>query len=174
MERNCNRSFSSGTRRTTLTSKTFGTRATSATPSRSSCLSTRSSCSSACLPPHFARIADQLVRNDPNPTRGAQLPRAASLIIASLGFIHDLREGILEPDTIRGKIPLDMDQYTRLFGTARIPTEVCQALNGCVASLTPTSSAAARCKSTRNRDTSSWYGAASSVRRYSPSPSRPR
>ncbi|KAI5824313.1 acyltransferase ChoActase/COT/CPT [Schizophyllum commune Tattone D] len=61
--------------------------------------------------------------NDPNPTRGAQLPRAASLIIASLGFIHDLREGILEPDTIRGKIPLDMDQYTRLFGTARIPTE---------------------------------------------------
>ena len=35
-----------------------------------------------------------------------------------------IREGILEPDTISGKIPLDMDQYTRLFGTARIPTEV--------------------------------------------------
>ncbi|TRM57146.1 acyltransferase ChoActase/COT/CPT [Schizophyllum amplum] len=64
-----------------------------------------------------------VLENDPNPTRGAQLPRAASLIIASLGFIHDLREGILEPDNIRGKIPLDMDQYTRLFGTARIPTE---------------------------------------------------
>ncbi len=30
---------------------------------------------------------------------------------------------MLEPDAIRG-VPLDMDQYTRLFGTARIPTEV--------------------------------------------------
>lgn len=30
---------------------------------------------------------------------------------------------MLEPDAIRGT-PLDMDQYTRLFGTARIPTEV--------------------------------------------------
>lgn len=30
---------------------------------------------------------------------------------------------MLEPDTVRGT-PLDMDQYTRLFGTARIPTEV--------------------------------------------------
>jgi carnitine O-acetyltransferase len=62
-------------------------------------------------------------RNDPTPDRGAQLPRAAALIISSLGFIHDLRAGILEPDNIRGT-PLDMDQYTRLFGTARIPTEV--------------------------------------------------
>lgn len=62
-------------------------------------------------------------RNDPTPDRGAQLPRAASLIVSSLGFIHDLRAGMLEPDTMRG-IPLDMDQYTRLFGTARIPTDV--------------------------------------------------
>ena len=30
---------------------------------------------------------------------------------------------MLEPDHMRGT-PLDMDQYTRLFGTARIPTEV--------------------------------------------------
>lgn len=29
---------------------------------------------------------------------------------------------MLEPDNVRG-IPLDMDQYTRLFGTARIPTQ---------------------------------------------------
>jgi carnitine O-acetyltransferase len=34
-----------------------------------------------------------------------------------------LRAGILEPDKVRGK-PLDMDQYSRLFGTARIPTQV--------------------------------------------------
>ena len=61
-------------------------------------------------------------RDDPTPSRGTQLPRAASLIVSSLGFIHDLREGVLEPDHVRG-IPLDMDQYTRLFGTARIPTD---------------------------------------------------
>lgn len=30
---------------------------------------------------------------------------------------------MLEPDAVRG-LPLDMDQYTRLFGTARIPTDV--------------------------------------------------
>ncbi|EPQ51919.1 acyltransferase ChoActase/COT/CPT [Gloeophyllum trabeum ATCC 11539] len=62
-----------------------------------------------------------VLENDPSPDRGAQIPRAASLITASLGFIHDLRLEILEPDTIRGK-PLCMDQYSRLFGTARIPT----------------------------------------------------
>lgn len=56
------------------------------------------------------------------PSRSSQLPRAASLIISSLGFIHDLRVGILEPDTVRGT-SLDMDQYSRLFGTARIPTD---------------------------------------------------
>lgn len=48
--------------------------------------------------------------------------RASSLILSTLGFIHDLRTGQLPPDDIRGT-PLDMYQYTRLFGTARIPTE---------------------------------------------------
>lgn len=52
-------------------------------------------------------------RDDPTPSRGTQLPRAASLIISSLGFIHDLRNGLLEPDTVRG-VPLDMDQYSRV------------------------------------------------------------
>ncbi|KAI0294234.1 acyltransferase ChoActase/COT/CPT [Multifurca ochricompacta] len=63
-----------------------------------------------------------VLENDPTPSRSSQLPRAASLIISSLGFIHDLRTGILEPDAVR-KIPLDMDQYKRLFATARIPTD---------------------------------------------------
>ncbi|KAF9043985.1 acyltransferase ChoActase/COT/CPT [Panaeolus papilionaceus] len=63
-----------------------------------------------------------VLENDPTPDRGTQLPRAASLIISSLGFIHDLRAGLLEPDTVRGT-PLCMDQYSRLFGTSRIPTE---------------------------------------------------
>ncbi|KAF9222802.1 carnitine acetyl transferase [Gyrodon lividus] len=63
-----------------------------------------------------------VLENDPTPDRGSQLPRAAALIISSLGFVHDLRAGLLDPDTVRAR-PLDMDQYTRLFGTARIPTE---------------------------------------------------
>jgi carnitine O-acetyltransferase len=62
-----------------------------------------------------------VLENDPTPNRGSQLSRAASLVIASLGFIHDLRAKILDPDTVRST-PLDMDQYTRLFGAARIPT----------------------------------------------------
>ncbi|KAI0050201.1 acyltransferase ChoActase/COT/CPT [Auriscalpium vulgare] len=62
-----------------------------------------------------------VLENDPTPDRGGQLPRAASLIVSSLGFIHDLRAGLLKPDSVRN-VPLDMDQYTRLFGTARIPT----------------------------------------------------
>lgn len=36
--------------------------------------------------------------------------RATSLILSSLGFIHDLRTGQLAPDQVKG-IPLDMYQY---------------------------------------------------------------
>lgn len=66
-----------------------------------------------------------ILEDDPTPSRGNQLMRTASLILASLTFIHDLRQGVLEPDSVRGT-PLDMFQYTRLFGTSRIPT-----LDGC-------------------------------------------
>lgn len=62
-----------------------------------------------------------ILEDDPTPSRGNQLTRAASLILASVGFIHDLRTDQLEPDNVRG-IPLDMHQYNKLFGTARIPT----------------------------------------------------
>ena len=85
-------------------------------------LSTRSSSLSERFPPQASNLLTATTRDDPTPSRGTQLPRAASLIVSSLGFIHDLREGVLEPDHVRG-IPLDMDQYTRLFGTARIPTD---------------------------------------------------
>ncbi|KAI0038276.1 CoA-dependent acyltransferase [Auriscalpium vulgare] len=74
-----------------------------------------------------------ILENDPTPERGGQLPRAASLIVSSLGFIHDLRAGLLKPDSVRN-IPLDMDQYTRLFGTARIPTH-----RGCSMEVSPES-----------------------------------
>ncbi|SNX83019.1 related to carnitine acetyl transferase FacC [Melanopsichium pennsylvanicum] len=66
-----------------------------------------------------------ILEDDPTPTRGNQLMRTANLILASLAFIHDLRTGVLEPDSVRGT-PLDMFQYTRLFATSRIPTA-----NGC-------------------------------------------
>lgn len=45
-----------------------------------------------------------LLRNDPTPDRDTQLPRAAALIISSLGFIHDLRAGMPEPDTDRARM----------------------------------------------------------------------
>ncbi|GAA5828545.1 hypothetical protein JCM11251_000843 [Rhodosporidiobolus azoricus] len=63
-----------------------------------------------------------ILEDDPTPSRGNQLMRATSLILASLAFIHDLRTGVLEPDQHRGT-PLDMSQYTTLFGASRIPTK---------------------------------------------------
>lgn len=74
-----------------------------------------------------------ILEDDPTPSRGNQLMRTASLILASLTFVHDLRHGVLEPDEVRGT-PLDMYQYTRLFSTSRIPTE-----DGCQMSSTPNS-----------------------------------
>ncbi|KAH8089167.1 acyltransferase ChoActase/COT/CPT [Filobasidium floriforme] len=63
-----------------------------------------------------------VLSTDVTPARNNQLTRASTLIYSSLCFIHDLHQGVLEPDTIRGK-GLDMSQYTRLFATSRVPTE---------------------------------------------------
>jgi hypothetical protein len=104
------------------TSKSFGTSPTSHTAILSSSLSIHSSSWSKLLSPLILHFISLSRRNDPTPTRGSQLPRAASLVVSSLGFIHDLRAGLLEPDVVRG-VPLDMDQYSRLFGTSRIPTD---------------------------------------------------
>lgn len=65
------------------------------------------------------------VRSDVTPRVDPQLSRAAALILSSLSFIHDLRNGHLKPDDVRG-IPLDMSQYERLFGSCRVPTDVSQ------------------------------------------------
>jgi carnitine O-acetyltransferase len=62
-------------------------------------------------------------RSDVTPRLHPQLSRAASLILASLSFIHDHRNGLLQPDSVRG-VPLDMSQYSRLFGACRVPTDV--------------------------------------------------
>jgi hypothetical protein len=70
------------------------------------------------------RLSDTLAnRSDVTPRVDPQLSRAASLILSSLSFIHDLRNGQLQPDAIRGTA-LDMSQYNRLFGTCRVPTDV--------------------------------------------------
>jgi carnitine O-acetyltransferase len=66
-----------------------------------------------------------LLEDDPTPARNNQVTRAASLVVSALAFVRAVRKEELPPDTIRGQ-PLDMYQYSRLFGTARIPTE-----NGC-------------------------------------------
>ena len=50
------------------------------------------------------------------------MTRAASLVISALCFVRAVRKEELPPDTLRGQ-PLDMYQYSRLFGTARVPTE---------------------------------------------------
>ena len=74
-----------------------------------------------------------LLEDDPTPARNNQVTRAASLVVSALSFVRAVRKEELEPDTLRGQ-PLDMYQYSRLFGTARIPTE-----NGCQIGQDPSS-----------------------------------
>ncbi|KAI1117555.1 choline/Carnitine O-acyltransferase [Nemania sp. NC0429] len=66
-----------------------------------------------------------LLEDDPTPARNNQVTRAASLVVSALEFVRAVRREELPPDTVRGK-PLCMYQYSRLFGTARVPTA-----NGC-------------------------------------------
>jgi carnitine O-acetyltransferase len=66
-----------------------------------------------------------LLEDDPTPLRNDQVIRASSLIYSTLTFVHALNTKHLEPDVIRGT-PLCMSQFSRLFGTARVPTD-----NGC-------------------------------------------
>ncbi|KAF2736878.1 carnitine acetyl transferas-like protein [Polyplosphaeria fusca] len=74
-----------------------------------------------------------LLEDDPTPARNNQVTRAASLVVSALSFVRAVRREELPPDTLRGQ-PLCMYQYSRLFGTARIPTE-----NGCQIGQDPTS-----------------------------------
>jgi carnitine O-acetyltransferase len=63
-----------------------------------------------------------LLEDDPTPARSDQVNRAASLVVSALSFVRAVRREELAPDKVR-TTPLDMYQYSRLFGTARIPTE---------------------------------------------------
>ncbi|KAK3315053.1 Choline/Carnitine o-acyltransferase-domain-containing protein [Apodospora peruviana] len=62
-----------------------------------------------------------LLEDDPTPARNNQVTRAASLVVSALEFVRAVRKEELPPDMVRG-VPLDMYQYSRLFGTARVPT----------------------------------------------------
>ncbi|KAJ5511691.1 ATP-grasp fold subdomain 2 [Penicillium expansum] len=72
-----------------------------------------------------------LLEDDPTPARNHQVTRAASLAVSALAFVRAVRREELPPDAVRGT-PLCMYQYSRLFGTARLPTD-----NGCVISQDP-------------------------------------
>jgi carnitine O-acetyltransferase len=67
-----------------------------------------------------------LLEDDPTPARNNQVTRAASLVVSALEFVRAVRKEELPPDQVKG-VPLDMYQYSRLFGTARVPTDAgCQ------------------------------------------------
>lgn len=67
-----------------------------------------------------------LLEDDPTPARNNQVTRAASLVVSALEFVRAVRKEELPPDKIKGT-PLCMYQFSRLFGTARVPTEAgCQ------------------------------------------------
>ncbi|KAJ5793995.1 ATP-grasp fold subdomain 2 [Penicillium paradoxum] len=72
-----------------------------------------------------------LLEDDPTPARNHQVTRAASLAVSALAFVRAVRREELPADEVRGT-PLCMYQYSRLFGTARVPTE-----NGCIISQNP-------------------------------------
>lgn len=63
-----------------------------------------------------------LLEDDPTPARNNQVTRAASLAVSALGFVRAVRKEELPPDSVKGT-PLCMYQFSRMFGTARVPTE---------------------------------------------------
>lgn len=60
-------------------------------------------------------------QNGPYGAYTVQIKRTSKLVTSMLKFIHQIRSNTLKPDTARGRVPLSMDQYNKLFGSARIP-----------------------------------------------------
>jgi len=61
-----------------------------------------------------------VLEDDPTPSRSKLVPRAVSLVFSSLKFVRAVRKEILTVDKVKDT-PLCMDQYSRLFATARVP-----------------------------------------------------
>ncbi|KAH3903228.1 probable Putative mitochondrial carnitine O-acetyltransferase [Saccharomycodes ludwigii] len=53
--------------------------------------------------------------------KDVQIKRSAKLVLSMLKFVREIRKSTLKQDTVRGKTPLSMDQYSKLFGSARLP-----------------------------------------------------
>ncbi|SCU93863.1 LAMI_0E15852g1_1 [Lachancea mirantina] len=82
--------------------------------------------------PHFLLQDDPTLRNlaanwlaegqavGPFGRYAMMITRAAKLVYSTLKFVREIRQGTLTPDSIRGR-QLSMDQYDRLFGSARVP-----------------------------------------------------
>ena len=68
-----------------------------------------------------------MIEDDPIPGVCNWINRGSELTCSTLRFINALRNKTLPVDYLKNKVPLDMDQYLRLFGSARIPTN-----DGCV------------------------------------------
>lgn len=63
-----------------------------------------------------------MIEDDPTPGDNDWITRGAALTSSSLRFVRALRLKELAVDYVKGGKPLDMDQYLRLFGSARIPS----------------------------------------------------
>ncbi|EGV60279.1 carnitine O-acetyltransferase yat1 [Yamadazyma tenuis] len=74
----------------------------------------------------FFLLEDDPFNNESN-SINPQVKRAASLTLSSLKFIRALKNETLPPDRLKNDQVLDMYQYSKLFGSARIPTD-----EGCV------------------------------------------
>lgn len=81
----------------------------------------------------FFLLEDDPFNNESNSVN-PQVKRAASLTLSSLKFIRALKNETLPVDKLKNGQVLDMYQYSRLFGAARIPTD-----NGCVMQSDPNS-----------------------------------
>lgn len=68
-----------------------------------------------------------MIEDDPTPGENNWITRGASLTSSALRFVRALRREELPVDYVKGGKPLDMDQYLRLFGSARIPSN-----SGCI------------------------------------------
>lgn len=66
-------------------------------------------------------LSHSISENGPYGIHTIQIKRTSKLVTSMLKFIQQLRQGSLKPDLARGGVPLSMDQYDKLFGSARIP-----------------------------------------------------
>ncbi|KAG0682833.1 hypothetical protein C6P42_002348 [Pichia californica] len=68
-----------------------------------------------------------MIEDDPIPGVCNWINRGSALTCSTLRFINALRNNNLPVDYLKNNQPLDMDQFPRLFGSARVPSN-----NGCV------------------------------------------